>query len=289
MYLWQDSIGRPMHWTDSIKNGHQIFVHCGGHHSNKGLKRPVFFCRDKCSYCFYMFADLNISESETCWQDVSSGTTGQCSGVSAWHSAHGEHDPGWRSAADADDLCHWGGFQGSALTTALTSLETHTHRHTHTHTHPHQMNTSALHTLRGQRPNMTHFDYSVLKQQVTGLPRMSSVSLASVQRQHSGPRESWLATCPIYKWAVLSLTSSKPKMSCLHLVRVQSPFQDGSSSLSLERGCADKCSGSYSTFSGERQENNPRDTGVLNSGCFIGDHEAINCPQYVCALRILQH
>ena len=134
MYLWQDSIGRPMHWTDSIKNGRQIFVHCGGHHSNKGLKRPVFFCRDKCSYCFYTFADLNISESETSWQDVSSGTTGQCSGVSAWHSAHGEHDPGWRSAADADDLCHWGGFQGSALTTALTSLETHTHRHTHTHT-----------------------------------------------------------------------------------------------------------------------------------------------------------
>lgn len=145
------------------------------------------------------------------------------------------------------------------------------------------MNTSALlHTLWGQRPNMTHFDYSVLKQQVTGLPRMSSVSLASVQRQHSGPRESWLATCPIYKWAVLSLTSSKPKMSCLHLVRVQSPFQDGSSSLSLERGCADKCSGSYSTFSGECLENNPRDAGVLNNGCFIGDHEAINCPK-MCA------
>lgn len=145
------------------------------------------------------------------------------------------------------------------------------------------MNTSALHTLWGQRPNMTHFDYSVLKQQVTGLPRMSSVSLASVQRQHSGPRESWLATCPIYKWAVLSLTSSKPKMSCLHLVRVQSPFQDGSSSLSLERGCADKCSGSYGTFSGECLENNPGDAGVLNNGCFIGDHEAINCPS-MCVL-----
>lgn len=71
-------------------------------------------------------------------------TTGQCSGVTAWHCSYREHDLGWRSAADADDLCHRGGFQGSALTAALTSQGKHTHPRTHIHTH--LMNTSGLHT-----------------------------------------------------------------------------------------------------------------------------------------------
>lgn len=78
-----------------------------------------------------------------------------------------------------------------------------------------------------------------------GFPRMSSVSLASVQRWSTGPGECRLATCPIYKWAVLSLTSSKLKMSCLHLVRVQFSFQKGSRSLLLQRGRADKCNRPY--------------------------------------------
>lgn len=102
---------------------------------------------------------------------------------------------------------------------------------------------------------------------------MSSVSLASVQRQHSGPRESWLATCPIYKWAVLSLTSSKPKMSCLHLARVQSPFQDGSSSVAAERLC--RYVQRVILPPGNVCKISLWDTGMLNKGCFIGG--AINC------------
>lgn len=122
-----------------------------------------------------------------------------------------------------------------------------------THTHTHALDE---HTVWGQRPSMTHFDYSVLKQQVTGLPRMSSVSLASVQRQHSGPTESWLATCPIYKWAVLSLTSQVSRRCHVFILREFNPPFRMDQALCRWRE-ADKCSGSYSTSSGECLENNP--------------------------------
>lgn len=72
--------------------------------------------------------------SESVLRNVLAGsicTTGQCSGVTAWHGPQTEHDLGWRSAADADHLCHWGGFQGSAMAAALTSLGRHAHTHMH--------------------------------------------------------------------------------------------------------------------------------------------------------------
>lgn len=168
-----------------------------------------------------------MSESEKRWQaacffcclppDIRGG-----GGVAAWRSSYCEHDPGWRSAAaDADDLCHWGGFQDSALTAALTSQGKHTHqrKHTHTSTRTHQINTSRSHTAWVRRPSMTHFDYSVLKQQVTGLPRMSSVRLASVQRrqfrihgeQQAGKMPDLQVSCPIIdiKWAQDVMSSSR--------------------------------------------------------------------------------
>lgn len=180
---------------------------------------------------------LNVL-SELCWRRafLFLPAVGQSCGVSVWHGPHSEHDLGWTSAADADDLCHQSGFQGSALAVALTNSRKHA-RPRITSPRPAQW--------WGQHASLTHFDCSVLKQQVMGFPRMSYVSLASVQRQRSRPGESGLATCPNYKWAVLSLTSSRLKMSCLHLVRVQFPFQKGSFSLSLQRGWADKCSWPY--------------------------------------------
>ena len=171
--------------------------------------------------------------SEMCWQAASFSVcmcmTGQRCGVTAWHCSYCEHDLGWRSAADADDLCHWGGFQGSVLTAALTSR-----RKTQTHRHALDEHIRPVQTVRGQCPSMTHFDYSILKQQVAGLSRVSSVFLASVQRQHSGPRENWLAKCPVYLWAVLSSTSSELKMSCLHLARGSIPLS-GQIRLSVTR------------------------------------------------------
>lgn len=146
-------------------------------------------------------------------------TTG-CSGGGTWRSSYCEHDPGWRSAAaDADDLCHWGGFQDSALTAALTSQGKHTPTQTHIRTCTRQINTSGPLTAWVRRPSMTHFDYSVLKQQVTGLPRMSSVRLASVQRrqfrihgeQQAGKMPDLQVSCPItdIKWAQDVMSSSR--------------------------------------------------------------------------------
>lgn len=66
---------------------------------------------------------------------------------------------------------------------------------------------------------MTHFDYSVLKQQVTGLPRTSSARLASVQRrqfrsrgeQQAGRMPDVQVSCPIIdiEWARDVMSSSR--------------------------------------------------------------------------------
>lgn len=187
-----------------------------------------------------------MSESEKRWQatcffcclplDIRGGGGG---GVAAWRSSYCEHDPGWRSAAaDADDLCHWGGFQDSALTAALTSQGKHTPTQTHTHTHTPDKHIRLARTRRESGvpvwPTLIILSLSNRWQgfpgcHLCGWPLFRGGSLGSTE-------SSRLARCPIYKWAVLSLTSSEPKMSCLHLARVQSPFQDGSSSLSLQRG-----------------------------------------------------
>lgn len=96
---------------------------------------------------------------------------------------------------------------------------THQRKHTHAHTRTRQINTSGSHTAWVRRPSMTHFDYSVLKQQVTGLPRMSSVRLASVQRrqfrihgeQQAGKMPDLQVSCPIIdiKWAQDVMSSSR--------------------------------------------------------------------------------
>lgn len=88
----------------------------------------------------------------------------QSCGVSAWHGPHSEHDLGWRSAADADDLCHRSGFQGSALAIALTNSRKHAR--------PRIISPRPAQWW-GQHYSLTHFDCSVFKQQVMGFPRMS--------------------------------------------------------------------------------------------------------------------
>lgn len=97
------------------------------------------------------------------------------------------------------------------------SRKAHTNANTRTRTH--QINTSGPHTAWVWRPSMTRFDYSVLKQQVTGLPRMSSVRLASVQRrqfrihgeQQAGKMPDLQVSCPIIdiKWAQDVMSSSR--------------------------------------------------------------------------------
>lgn len=207
--------------------------------------------------------------SESVFRNVLAGsicTTGQCSGVTAWHGPQTEHDLGWRSAADADHLCHWGGFQGSAMAAALTSLGRHTRAHTHA---------SALHTLWGQRPGMTYFDYSVLKQQVMGFPGCHLCRWPLFRDSIQDPgRAGWQharSTSELsYHWHQVSR-----RCHVFILWEFNPPFRMDQALCRWREGCADKCS---HTSSRECLGNNPWDAGMLNKGCFIGDHEAIHFP-----------
>lgn len=150
-------------------------------------------------------------------------TSRRCSGVSAWHSSYCEHDLGWRPAPDADDLCHWGGFQSSTLTAVLTNLrKTHTlslnehiqpaHMHSHTHTRPHK--NAHIHC---ECLCMIHFDYGVLKQQVTGFPLnvicvvgLCSEAVFGTQRELAGNMPNLQVSYPVtdIEWAEVVMSSS---------------------------------------------------------------------------------
>lgn len=125
--------------------------------------------------CWYCLKNC-LCSIQLCWfecfvRDVLAGrhfpppppAVGRSCGVSAWHGPHSEHDLGWRSAADADDLCHCSGFQGSALAVVLTNPRKPAQTCLRT-THPTTPPCPVV------RPGTLLFDYCVFKQQVTGVP-----------------------------------------------------------------------------------------------------------------------
>lgn len=133
----------------------------------------------------------------------------------------------------------------------------------------------ALRTLWGQRPGMTYFDYSVLKQQVMGFPGCHLCRWPLFRDSIQDPgRAGWQharSTSELsYHWHQVSR-----RCHVFILWEFNPPFRMDQALCRWREGCADKCS---HTSSRECLANNLWGTGMLNKGCFIGDHEAIHFP-----------